>query len=64
MKENWEESRLGILATSLVVLWLRLYAPEAGALSSMPGQGAISHMPQLKQKSPSFHIEDQKPHVL
>ena len=33
-----------------MVQWLRLHAPNAGGLGSIPGQGTInkSHMPQLK----------------
>ena len=34
--------------TSLVVQWLRLRAPNAGDLGSIPGQGTRSRMPQLK----------------
>ena len=34
--------------TSLVVQWLRLRAPNAGGLGSIPGQGTRSRMPQLK----------------
>ena len=34
--------------TSLVVQWLRLWAPNAGGLGSIPGQGTRSHMLQLK----------------
>ncbi|TEA29464.1 hypothetical protein DBR06_SOUSAS510016, partial [Sousa chinensis] len=33
---------------SLVVQWLRLCAPNAGGPGSVPGQGARSHVPQLK----------------
>ncbi|TEA09823.1 hypothetical protein DBR06_SOUSAS29710008, partial [Sousa chinensis] len=33
---------------SLVVQWLRLHAPNAGGLGSIPGQGTRSHMQQLK----------------
>ena len=40
-------SKLFILRTSLVVQWLRLHAPSVGGLSLIPGQGTISHMPQL-----------------
>ena len=29
--------------------WLRLCAPSAGDLSSIPGQGTRSHMPQLNK---------------
>ena len=36
------------LGTSLVVQWLRLCAPNAGGLGSIPGQGARSHMQQLR----------------
>ena len=36
------------MGTSLVVQWLRLQAPSAGCLGSIPGQGTRSHMPQLK----------------
>ncbi|TEA39679.1 hypothetical protein DBR06_SOUSAS3410146, partial [Sousa chinensis] len=36
------------LVTSLVVQWLRLRAPNAGGLGSIPGQGTRSHVPQLK----------------
>ena len=38
----------GILGTSLMVQWLRLRAPDAGGLGSIPGQGTRSHMPQLR----------------
>ena len=34
--------------TSLVVQWLRLCAPNAGGLGLIPGQGARSHMQQLR----------------
>ena len=34
--------------TSLVVQWLRLQAPNAGGLGSIPGQGTRFHMLQLK----------------
>ena len=33
--------------TSLVVQWLRLLAPNAGGLDSIPGQETTSCMPQL-----------------
>ncbi|TEA40711.1 hypothetical protein DBR06_SOUSAS1310003, partial [Sousa chinensis] len=36
------------LGTPLVVQWLRLLAPNAGGLGSIPGQGTRSHMPQLR----------------
>ena len=31
-----------------MVQWLRLHGPDAGGLGSIPGQGARSHMPQLR----------------
>ena len=34
--------------SSLVVQWLRFLVPNAGGLGSIPGQGTISHMEQLK----------------
>ena len=34
--------------TSLVLQWLRLHAPNAGGLVSIPGQGNRSHMRQLR----------------
>ena len=39
--------------TSLVVEWLRLHTPKAGSLSSIPGQGTRSRMPQ--PKNPTNH---------
>ena len=33
---------------SLAVQWLRLPAPNAGALGSIPAQRTRSHVPQLK----------------
>ena len=34
--------------TSLVVQWLRLHTSSAGGMGSIPGRGAKSYMPQLK----------------
>ena len=34
--------------TSVVVLWLRLLAPNAGDLASIPGQGTRACTPQLR----------------
>ena len=42
--------------TSLVVQWLRLHAPNAGGLCSIPCQGTRSHM--LKLKVPHNRNED------
>ena len=36
------------LGTSLLALWLRLYAPIAGGLGSIPGQGTGSYVPPNK----------------
>lgn len=41
-------SRISIEGTTLVVHWLRLCTPHPGSPSLIPGQGAISCMPQLK----------------
>ena len=35
--------------TSLVVEWLRLWAPKAGGPGSIPGNGTRPHMPQLEK---------------
>ena len=48
-----EENKTGVEGTSLVVQWLRLHDPNAGAPGSIPGQGPRSHMPQLKD--PACH---------
>ena len=36
------------IGTSLVVQWLRLYAPNAEGLGSIPGQGTRARMLPLK----------------
>ena len=36
------------IGTSLVVHWLRLHAPNAGGLGSIPGQGSRSHMLKIR----------------
>ena len=41
-KPNW------IPGTSLTVQWPRLHTPNAGGLSSIPGQGTRSHVLQLR----------------
>ena len=41
---------------SLVGQWLRLCAPNAGGLGSIPGQGTRSHMPQLRVYTPQLKI--------
>ena len=40
--------KIPVLGTSLVVQWLRLHAPNARGLGSIPGQGTRSRMLQLK----------------
>lgn len=42
----WKSNCLkpGFFGTSLVVQWLRLPAPNAGVLGSLPGQGTRSHV--------------------
>ena len=37
-----------LIGTSLVVQWLRIHAPNAGSLGSLPAQAIRSHMPELK----------------
>ena len=39
------------LGTSLAAQWVRLCAPNAGGLQSIPGQGTRSHTPQLRPSS-------------
>ena len=41
-------SKLVCPRTYLAVQWLRLHAPCTRALSSIPGQGTRSHMPQIR----------------
>ena len=40
-----------VTGTSLVVQWLRLCAPNAGGLGTIPGQGTGSHMQQLRHSA-------------
>ena len=42
---------------SMVVQWLTLHAPNAGGLGPITGQGARSHMPQLKIPSAATKIQ-------
>ena len=49
LAETWRNVSEGTdPGTSLVVQWLRLHAPNAGALGLIPGQGTWFHMPQLR----------------
>ena len=41
----------------LIVQWLRLHAPNAGDLGSIPAQGSRSYMPQLKIPHVAMKIE-------
>ena len=45
---------MGLQGTSLVVQWLRLWAPKAGGPGSILGQGTRSHMPQLRVHMPQL----------
>ena len=45
IKNIFQNSRKG---TSLMVEWVRLWAPNAGGLGSIPGQGTRFRMQQLK----------------
>ena len=49
-------SRMRISGTSLVVQWLRLHAPNAGGLGSMPDQETRSFMLQLRVRMPQLKI--------
>ena len=44
------------LGTSLVVQWLRLHAPNAEGLGSIPDPGTRSPMPQLRACVPQLKI--------
>ena len=41
-----------------MVQWIKLHAPKAGVLGSIPGQGTInrSHMPQLRARTLQLNI--------
>ena len=45
-KEKW--ARRNVAGSSLVVQWLRLYAPNTGGQGLVPGHGTKSHMLQLR----------------
>ena len=47
-----------VRGTSLMGQWLRLCAPNAGGLDSIPGQGIRSHIPQLKMLHATRKITD------
>ena len=47
--------------TSVVVQWIRLHAPNAGALGSIPGQGTRSHVQQLRVYMPQLKILQLRP---
>ena len=53
-----DDKKRELPGTSLVVQWVRLCAPNAGALSSIPGRGTRSHM-HAATKSP--HATTKKP---
>ena len=42
----------------MVAQWLRIRAPNAGGLRSIPGQGAISHMHAATKSS---HVTTKEP---
>ena len=44
------------VGTSLVVQWLRLHAPNAADLSSIPGGGSRAHMLQLRVSTSQLKI--------
>ena len=44
------------VGTSVVVQWLGLWAPDAEGLGSILGQGARSHMLQLRARMPQLKV--------
>ena len=50
--------------TSLVVEWLRLCAPNAGGLGSIPDQRTRSHMSQLRHTARSYILQLKLPCML
>ena len=57
MGKAWNTRPNSGLRTSLVVQWLRLHAPNAGGLGSIPGQGTRSHMPQQRICRPQGRLK-------
>ena len=51
-----------VLGTSVVAQWLRLWAPNAGGLGLIPGQGIRFHVLQLKIPHALEKFEDPKCH--
>ena len=53
------------VGTSLVVQWLRLHTPKAGAWDLIPGHGTGSHRPQLNShaatKNPNVSMQTEDP---
>ena len=47
--------------TSLAVQWLRLHAPNAGGMGSIPGQGTRSHMHAATKSSHATTKEPAQP---
>ena len=45
---NYSTLKNSLLRDFPGVQWLRLQAPKEGSLDSIPGQGARSHLPQLR----------------
>ena len=43
-KKKKDKTQITNIGTSLVVQWVRLCAPNAGGLGSIPGWGTRSHM--------------------
>ena len=48
--------KFALRGTSLVVQWLRLHGPSAGALGLTPGQGTRPHMQQLRVHKPQLKV--------
>ena len=54
----WLALKMHKTGTCLVLQWLRLHAPNADSLSSIPGQGARPRMPQLRIPHAATKIEE------
>ena len=54
-RELWiQEEKTKTGGTSLVVQWLRLHAPNAGGLGSIPSQGTRFHVLQLRPNAAKY----------
>ena len=52
-----------LIGTSLVAQWIRLHAPNAGGLGSIPGQGTRPHMHATTESSHATIKEPGEPQL-